>query len=144
MNNDFQIDNVLLLIENKLYIHSNNDILHIELFEEFLTEEDNNKMHDVLDNFYEDCEKNNISFYILYNFSQLSISNSTNIIYNADIYQDHFNKHIQFLQKNLKRLCIVIQNYTLRETLNTILDFYKPDIKPLIIEDIKDMSKYLL
>tara|TARA_B100001564_G_scaffold337574_1_gene328645 strand:- start:1657 stop:2088 length:432 start_codon:yes stop_codon:yes gene_type:complete len=140
---DFCIDNVLLLLENKLYIHSNNNILHIEVFEEFLTDDDNEKMHEVMDIFYEDCKKNNISFYLLYNFSQLSIANSTNIIYNMSIYQDHFDKHTTFLQKYMKRFCVLIQNYTLRESLNTIIDIYNPDKKPLIIEDIKDLSKHL-
>ncbi len=137
------IDNVLLLLENKLYIHSNNNILHIEVFEEFLTDDDNEKMHEVMDIFYEDCKKNNTSFYLLYNFSQLSIANSTNIIYNMSIYQDHFDKHTAFLQKYMKRFCVLIQNYTLRESLNTIIDIYNPDKKPLIIEDIKDLSKHL-
>jgi hypothetical protein len=140
---DFCVDNVLLLIEHKLYIHSNNNILHIEVFEEFLTDDDNKKMHDTIDMFYEDCKKNNISFYLLYNFSQLSIANSTHIIYNISIYQDHFDKHIIFLQKYLKRFCVIIQNYTLRESLNTIINIYNPDVKPLIIEDIKDLSQYL-
>ena len=103
---DFCIDNVLILLENKLYIHSNKNILNIEVFEEFLTDDDNEKMHEVMDIFYEDCKKNNISFYLLYNFSQLSIANSTNIIYNMSIYQDHFDKHTTFLQKNMKRFCV--------------------------------------
>ena len=142
MTNDLEVDDVLLLIENKIYIHFLNNILHIELFEDSLTEGDNTIMHKVLDNFYENSKKKNLSFYLLYNFSQLSITSSTNLIYNASIYQDHFDKHITFLRTNLKYLYIIIQNYTLRESLNNILDLYKPEIQPKIIEDIKDIEFY--
>ena len=89
MNNDL-LDDVLLLIENKLYIHSIDNILHIELFEESLTLDDNNLMINILDNFYDNCQKKNISFYILYDFSQLSITSSSNLIYNASIHHSHF------------------------------------------------------
>ena len=37
---------------------------------------------------------------------------------------------------------VLIQNYTLRESLNNILDLYKPEIQPKIIEDIKDIEFY--
>ena len=140
MYNDLEIDEVLLLIENKIYIHFSNNILHIELLEDSLTDGDNIIMHKVLDNFYNNCKKNNTIFYIVYDFSQLSIISSTNLIYNASIYQDHFDKHINFLRTNLKYLYIIIQNYTLRESLNNILDLYKPEIQPKIIEDIKDIE----
>ncbi len=143
MNNDFEIDDVLLLIENKLYIHSIDNILHIELFEETLTTEDNNLMFNTLDIYYDNCEKKNLSFYIVYNFSQLSITSSSNLIYNASIYQTHFDKHIKFFRTNLKSLYIIVQNYTLRESLNTILNLYNPEIKPHIIENINDLSKNL-
>lgn len=140
MYNDLEIDEVLLLIENKIYIHSSNNIVYIELLEDSLTDGDNIIMHKVLDNFYNNCKKNNIIFYIVYDFSQLSITSSTNLIYNASIYQDHFDKHITFFRTNLKYLYIIIQNYTLRESLNNILDLYKPEIQPKIIEDIKDIE----
>ena len=107
MNNDFEIDDVLLLIENKLYIHSIDNILHIELFEESLTLDDNNLMFNALDIYYDNCQKN-LSFYIVYNFSQLSITSSSNLIYNASIYQTHFDKHIKFFHINLKSLYIII------------------------------------
>tara|TARA_B000000565_G_C23518284_1_gene274728 strand:- start:74 stop:502 length:429 start_codon:yes stop_codon:yes gene_type:complete len=142
MYNDLEIDEVLLLIENKIYIHSSNNIIYIELLEDSLTDGDNIIMHKVLDNFYNNCKKNNIIFYIVYDFSQLSITSSTNLIYNASIYQDHFDKHINFFRTNLKYLYIIIQNYTLRESLNNILDLYKPEIQPKIIEDIKDIEFY--
>ena len=140
MYNDLEIDEVLLLIENKIYIHSSNNIVYIELLEDSLTDGDNIIMHKVLDNFYNNCKKNNTIFYIVYDFSQLSITSSTNLIYNASIYQDHFDKHINFFRTNLKYLYIIIQNYTLRESLNNILDLYKPEIQPKIIEDIKDIE----
>tara|TARA_Y100000589_G_C27136441_1_gene622771 strand:+ start:764 stop:1192 length:429 start_codon:yes stop_codon:yes gene_type:complete len=142
MYNDLEIDEVLLLIENKIYIHSSNNIVYIELLEDSLTDGDNIIMHKVLDNFYNNCKKNNTIFYIVYDFSQLSITSSTNLIYNASIYQDHFDKHITFLRTNLKYLYIIIQNYTLRESLNNILDLYKPEIQPKIIKDIKDIEFY--
>ena len=142
MYNDLEIDEVLLLIENKIYIHSSNNIVYIELLEDSLTDGDNIIMHKVLDNFYNNCKKNNTIFYIVYDFSQLSITSSTNLIYNASIYQAHFDKHITFLRTNLKYLYIIIQNYTLRESLNNILDLYKPEIQPKIIEDIKDIEFY--
>tara|TARA_Y100001958_G_C21213079_1_gene538653 strand:- start:955 stop:1380 length:426 start_codon:yes stop_codon:yes gene_type:complete len=140
MTSDLEVDDVLLLIENKIYIHFLNNILHIELFEDSLTEGDNTIMHKVLDNFYENSKKKNLSFYLLYNFSQLSITSSTNLIYNVSVYQDHFNKHIQFFRSNLKSLYIIIENYILRESLDTVLDLYKPEIKPLIIQNIKEIS----
>lgn len=142
MYNDLEIDEVLLLIENKIYIHSSNNILYIELLEDSLTDGDNIIMHKILDNFYNNCKKNNTIFYIVYDFSQLSITSSTNLIYNASIYQDHFDKHITFFRTNLKYLYIIIQNYTLRESLNNILDLYKPEIQPKIIENIKDIEFY--
>ena len=64
MNNDL-LDEVLLLLENKVYIHFSNNILHIDLFEESLTLDDTNKMIDTLDNFYENCKKK-IYFFIFY------------------------------------------------------------------------------
>ena len=140
MTSDLDVDDVLLLIENKIYIHFLNNILHIELFEDSLTESDNTIMHKVLDNFYNNCKKKNLSFYLLYNFSQLSITSSTDLIYNVSLYQDHFNKHIQFFRSNLKSLYIIIENYILRESLDTVLDLYKPEIKPLIIQNIKEIS----
>ena len=140
MTSDLEVDDVLLLIENKIYIHFLNNILHIELFEDSLTEGDNTIMHKVLDNFYDNCKKKNLSFYLLYNFSQLSITSSTNLIYNVHIYQNHFNEHIQFFRSNLKCLYIIIENYILRESLDTVLDLYKPEIKPLIIQNIKEIS----
>ena len=140
MNNDFQIEDVLLLIENKLYIHSIDNILHIELFEESLTLDDNNLMFNTLDIYYDNCQKKNLSFYIVYNFSQLSITSSSNLIYNSSIYNNHFDKHINFFRTNLKSLYIIVQNYTLRESLNTILNLYNPEIKPHIIENINDLS----
>jgi len=140
MNNDFEIDDVLLLIENKLYIHSIDNILHIELFEESLTLDDNNLMFNTLDIYYDNCQKKNLSFYIVYNFSQLSITSSSNLIYNSSIYNNHFDKHINFFRTNLKSLYIIVQNYTLRESLNTILNLYNPEIKPHIIENINDLS----
>lgn len=140
MDNDIEIDDILLLIENKIYIHFLNNILHIELFEESLTEGDNTIMHKVLDNFYKNCKKKNISFYLLYNFSQLSINSSTNLIYNSSIYQNHFDEHIQFFRSNLKSLYIVVENYVLRESLDTILDLYNPEIQPVIIQNIEEIS----
>lgn len=140
MNNYLEIDDVLLLIENKIYIHFFNNILHIELFEETLTEGDNTIMHKVLDNFYNNCKKKNLSFYLLYNFSQLSITSSTNLIYNTSVYQDHFNEHIHFLRSNLKCLYIIIESYILRETLDTVLNLYKPEIKPIVIQNINEIS----
>ena len=139
MTCDLEVDEVLLLIENKIYIHFLNNILHIELFEYSLTECDNTLMHKVLDNFYNNCKKKNISFYLLYNFSQLSITSSTTLIYNTSVYQDHFNEHIQFFRSNLKCLYIIIKNYILRESLDTVLNLYKPEIKPLIIQNIKEI-----
>ena len=59
MTSDLEVDDVLLLIENKIYIHFLNNILHIELFEDTLTEGDNTIMHKVLDNFYDNCKKKN-------------------------------------------------------------------------------------
>ena len=139
MNNDLEEDKILFLIENKIYIHFSNNILHIELFEDSLRDCDNTKMHKVLDNFYNNCKKKNISFYLLYNFSQLSITSSTNLIYNISIYQEHFNKHIHFLRSNIKCLYIIIENYTLRETFDTILNLYKPELKPIIIQNISEI-----
>ena len=144
IDNNIEIDDILLLLENKIYIHFYNNILHIELFEESLTENDNIIMHKVLDHFYDKCKKKNLSFYLLYNFSQLSISSSTNLIYNTPIYQDHFNKHITFFRSNLKSLYIIIQNYVLRESLDNILDLYNPEIKPCIFENIENIPNYLL
>ena len=141
---DFDSTEILLIIENKLQISLNNNILIIELFEESLLEEDTNKMNNVLDTFYDNCKKNNIFFYILYDFSQLSITSSTNLIYNASIYQDHFDKNISVLRSNLKSLCVIITNYTLRESLISILDLYKPELKVNLIEKFEDTTKYFL
>ena len=98
----------------------------------------------ILDDFYDNCKKKNISFYILYDFTQLSITSSYNLIYNTSIHQTHLNKHIQLFRSNLKNICIIIKNYTIRESLNTILELYKPEVKPYIIEDIKEISTYFL
>ena len=143
MNNDL-LDEVLLLLENKVYIHFTNNILHIDFFEESLTLDDTNKMINILDNFYENCKKKNLFFYILYDFTQLSITSSSNLIYNTSIHHSHLNKHIQLFRSNLKKICIIIKNYTIRASLNTILDLYKPEIKPSIIEDIQEISTYFL
>ena len=143
MNNDL-LEEILLLLENKIYIHYNTNILHIELLEDSLTLEDTNKMIQILDTFYDNCKKKNISFYILYDFTQLSITSSTSLIYNTSIHRSHFDKHIQLFHSNLKGICIILKNYVIRESLNTILDLYKPEIKPHIIEDIQEISTYFL
>ena len=143
MNNDL-LEEILLLLENKIYIHYNTNILHIELLEDSLTLEDTNKMIQILDTFYDNCKKKNISFYILYDFTQLSITSSTSLIYNTAIHRSHFDKHIQLFRSNLKGICIILKNYVIRESLNTILDLYKPEIKPHIIEDIQEISTYFL
>ena len=144
MNNNFQENDILLLVKHKIYIHYINNILHIELFEEMLNEDDNIIIHEILDTFYDNCKKNNIFFYILYDFTNLSITSSSYLIYNSSIYDKHFNKHFHFFRTNVKSLCIIIKNYIIREALKNIIDIYKPENKPHIVESIKDTDEYFL
>jgi len=144
MNTLIQENNILLFVEHKIYIHYINNILHIELLEEVLTEKDTNTIHETLDTFYDNCKKNNIFFYILYDFTNLSITSSSFLIYNSPIYNKHFNKHETFFISNIKSICIIIKNYVLRESLNQIIDLYKPENMPHIIENITDADKYFL
>ena len=135
---------ILLLIENKIHIYFDGKILTIELLEECLSDGDVLIMYKVLDNFYNNCEKNNIFFYILYDFTNLSISSSSSLIYNSSVHHDHLNKHILVFRSHLQNLFIIIQNSTLRSSLDTILDTYKPEIKPILIETIEDIDKHIL
>ena len=135
---------ILLLIENKIHIYFDGKILTIELLEECLSDGDVLIMYKVLDNFYNNCEKNNIFFYILYDFTNLSISSSSSLIYNSSVHQDHLNKHILIFRSYLQNLFVIIQNSTLRSSFDTILDTYKPEIKPILIETIEDIDKHIL
>ena len=135
---------ILLLIENKIHIYFDGKILTIELLEECLLDGDVLIMYKVLDNFYNNCEKNNIFFYILYDFTNLSISSSSSLIYNSSVHHDHLNKHILVFRSHLQNLFVIIQNSTLRSSLDTILDTYKPEIKPILIETIEDIDKHIL
>lgn len=135
---------ILLLIENKIHIYFDGKILTIELLEECLSDGDVLIMYKVLDNFYNNCEKNNIFFYILYDFTNLSISSSSSLIYNSSVHHDHLNKHILVFRSHLQNLFVIIQNSTLRSSLDTILDTYKPEIKPILIETIEDIDKHIL
>lgn len=135
---------ILLLIENKIHIYFDGKILTIELLEECLSDGDVLIMYKVLDNFYNNCEKNNIFFYILYDFTNLSISSSSSLIYNSSVHHDHLNKHILIFRSYLQNLFVIIQNSTLRSSFDTILDTYKPEIKPILIETIEDIDKHIL
>lgn len=141
---DFDSTEIFLIIENKIEISLTNNILNIQLFKESLTIEDTNKILDILDKFFDSCKKNNTYFYLLYDFSQLSITSSSNLIYNSSIYQNHFNKHNSIFYHNIKSLCIIIKNYTLRESLNSILYLYKPETKINIVENFEDTNKFFL
>jgi hypothetical protein len=139
---DIETNEILFLSENKVHIHFTNKVLTVELYEDILSSEDTTKMNNILDMFYSNCKKNNIFFYILYDFSQVSISSSSSIICDISIYCDHFNKNTDIFRSNLKCFYIIIQNATLRDLLTSILDSYKPEIKPVFIQDISQL-KYI-
>lgn len=140
---DFDTTEILLFIENKLHIFNENNVLHIELFEDCLTDNDNDKMHNILDIYYDNYKESNKKFNILYDFTNLSLTSMGQITLNISTYNNHFNKHIGVLRKNLKNLFIVINNSVVRETVDSILDLYQPEIKPILIENIESLTKYI-
>ena len=140
---DFDTTEILLFIENKLHIFNEHNVLHIELFEDSLTDNDNDKMHNILDVYYDNYKESNKKFNILYDFTNLSLTSMGQITLNISTYNNHFNKHIGVLRKNLKNLFIVINNSVVRETVDSILDLYQPEIKPILIENIESLSKYI-
>lgn len=140
---DFDTTEILLFIENKLHIFNEHNVLHIELFEDCLTDTDNDKMHNILDVYYDNYKESNKKFNILYDFTNLSLTSMGQITLNISTYNNHFNKHIGVLRKNLKNLFIVINNSVVRETVDSILDLYQPEIKPILIENTESLSKYI-
>lgn len=138
---DINTNKILFLLENKVNIHFTNEILTIELYEDNLTDDDTTKMNNILDIFYSNCKKNNIFFYILYDFTHISIYATTFLVYNTSLYCDHFNKHISIFCSQLKCFYIIIQNSNLRDLLTSILDTYQPKIKPIFIQNILQIQK---
>lgn len=140
---DFDTTEILLFIENKLHIFIDNDVLYIELYEDSLTDEDNEKMHNTLDIYYNDCKETNKTINILYDFTQLSLTSMGNLTFNISTYNAHFNKHIELLRKNLLHLFIIINNSVIRETVDSILDLYKPELKPILIKNTDSLKDYI-
>ena len=119
----------ILETKNVLIIFKQN-ILYQKLYNNIPNSDDIKSISKVLDKFYDNCKKNNIKFYQIYDFTDVSVFSIPKVTQNRDLYMDYIRSKYDIFQTNLYCTVLMISQTLIRKCLECLLKIYTPT-KPL-------------
>jgi len=116
----------LLLINKKLHIFLEDDILTIKLLEGSFTDEIIDKMFEVIKIFYEICKNKNKKFYTIYDTTECCLTNLPNYLYYINSISTFLKSHHEFYKKYLHKTLIITKTELGKKLCNSVLMNYTP------------------
>ena len=116
----------LLLIDKKIHVFLENDILTIKPLEGTFTDEIIDKMFEVIKIFYEICKNKNKKFYTIYDTTDCQLINLPNYLYYVNSMSTFLRSHHEFYKKYLHKTLIITKTDLGKTLCNSILMNYTP------------------
>ena len=116
----------LLLINKKLHIFLEDDILTIKPLEGSFTDEIIDKMFEVIKIFYEICKNKNKKFYTIYDTTECCLINLPNYLYYVNSISTFLRSHHEFYRDYLNKTLIITKTELGKKLCNGVLMNYTP------------------
>lgn len=116
----------LLLINKKIHIFLEDDILTIKPLEGSFTDEIIDKMFEVIKIFYEICRNKNKKFYTIYDTTECYLRNLPNYLYYVNSISTFLKSHHEFYRDYLHKTLIITKTELGKKICNGVLMNYTP------------------
>jgi len=119
------------LLENEnILIMLKKNILYHKFYNKIPNESEIKKIHEILDKFYDVCDKNKTKFFHIYDFNDISIFSIPNISMNRELILGYVRNKYKIFQTNLYCSAFIMSQAFIRKCLGLLLNLYTPT-KPL-------------